>query len=74
MIFFTNLLNRNGVIGKRSGHWFTGYDGYRVNADMNAAKNIGKWIGFSCSLDLQNAIAAMAMVDSGVGVDDSPLN
>lgn len=66
--------NRNGVIGKRSGHWFTGYDGYRVNADFNAARNIGKWVGFSCPLDLQSAVAAMATVDSGVGVNGSPLN
>lgn len=66
--------NRNGVLGKRSGHWFTGSDGYRVNADINAAWNIGQWIGFSSPLDLQNAVAAMATVGSGVGVNGSPLN
>lgn len=65
--------NRNGVIGKRRGHWFTGFDGYRVNADHNAARNVGRWVGFSCPLDLQNAVAVMAAVDSGIGVNDSPL-
>ncbi|MBW4648682.1 MAG: transposase [Kastovskya adunca ATA6-11-RM4] len=66
--------NRNGVIGKRSGHWFKGFDGYRVNADINASWNIGKWVGFSCPLDLQNAVTAMVAVDSGIAVNGTPLN
>ena len=45
--------HRNGVIGKRKGHWFTGFDGYRCNADWNASQNIGRWLGFSCPLDQQ---------------------
>jgi IS605 OrfB family transposase len=65
--------HRNGVIGKRSGDWFTGFDGYRCNADWNASQNIGQWIGFSCPLDLQNAVSVMVTVDSGVEVNDSPL-
>jgi putative transposase len=44
--------NRNGVIGKREKHFFTGFDGYRCNADWNAAQNIGQWLGFSCPLAL----------------------
>jgi len=52
------------VIGKRNGDWFKGFDGYRCNADYNAAQNIGQWLGFSCPLDLQNAVAAMVMVDA----------
>jgi hypothetical protein len=43
------------------------------NADWNAAQNIGQWIGFACPLDLQKAVAVMAMADPGDGVNDSPL-
>jgi transposase len=64
---------RNGVIGKRNGDWFRGFDGYRCNADWNASQNIGQWIGFSCPLHLQEAVAAMAIVDTEGGVNDSPL-
>ena len=43
--------HRNGVIGKRNGNWFRGFDGYQCNADWNASQNIGQWPGFSCPLD-----------------------
>jgi len=65
--------HRNGVIGKRNGDWFKGFDGYRCNADWNASQNIGQWLGFSCPLSLQSAVAAMAMADAESGVNDSPL-
>jgi len=65
--------HRNGILGKRNKHWFTGFDGYRCNADWNAAQNIGQWVGFSCPLDLQKAVFAMNTVDLGDGVNDSPL-
>lgn len=65
--------HRNGVIGKRNGHWFRGLDRYRCNADWNASQNIGQWLGFSCPVNLQKAVAAMAMADTQGGVDDSPL-
>jgi len=65
--------HRHGVIGKRNGDWFRGFDGYHCNADWNAAQNIGQWLGFSCPLDLQKTVAAMAMADREGGVDDSPL-
>jgi len=65
--------HRNGVLGKRNGHWFKGFDGYRANADWNASQNIGQWLGFSCPLSLQKAVAAMAIVDAVGGVNDSPL-
>lgn len=65
--------HRNGVLGIRNGDWFRGYDGYRCNADYNASQNIGQWIGFSCPLDLQKAVAAMAAVDAEGAVNDSPL-
>ncbi|MDJ0717680.1 MAG: transposase [Prochloraceae cyanobacterium] len=64
--------SRNGVIGKRVKHWFTGFDGYRCNADWNASQNIGKWEGFSCPLNLQQALSVMDVADSEDGVYDSP--
>lgn len=64
--------HRNGVIGKRNGDWFKGFDGYRCNADWNASQNIGQWFGFSCPLSLQSAVAAMVMADSEGAVNDSP--
>jgi putative transposase len=65
--------HRNGVIGKRNGHWFKGFDGYRCNADWNASQNIGQWEGFSCPLSLQKAVTAIVAGDSKGGVDDNPL-
>ena len=56
--------HRHGVLGNRNGDWFKGFDGYRCNADWNASQNIGQWLGFSCPLDLQNAVAAMAIADT----------
>jgi putative transposase len=65
--------HRNGVLGARNGDWFRGYDGYRCNADWNASQNIGQWVGFSCPLGLQEAVAAMVAVDVKGGVNDNPL-
>lgn len=65
--------HRNGVIGKRNGDWFKGFDGYRCNADWNASQNIGQWHGFSCPLDLHKAVVAMATADAEGAVHDSPL-
>jgi len=65
--------HRNGVIGKRNGDWFKGFDGYRCNADWNASQIIGQWLGFSCPLSLQSAVAAMAMADAEGAVNGSPL-
>lgn len=64
--------HRHGVIGKRVKHTFTGFDGYTCNADWNASQNIGQWLGKSCPLSLQKAISLMDVVDSEVGVNDSP--
>lgn len=64
--------HRNGVIGKRNGDWFKGFDGYRCHADWNASQNIGQWISFSCPLNLQSAVAAMVMADAKGWVNDSP--
>jgi transposase len=65
--------HRHGVIAKRVKHQFKGLDGYRCNADWNAAQNIGQWLGFACPLDLQKAVSAMDTVDLADGVNDSPL-
>lgn len=64
--------HRNGVIGKRVKHTFTGVDGYTCNADWNASQNIGQWLGFSCPMNLQKAVSVMGIDDSEVGVNDSP--
>lgn len=66
--------HRNGVLGVRNGDWFKGFDGYRCHADWNASQNIGQWLGFSCPLSLQSAVAAMAMADAEGAVNDSPLS
>jgi len=66
--------HRNGAIGKRNRHWFTGLDGYKCNADCNASQNIGQWVGFSCLLNLQKTLSVMDVVDSEEGVNDSPPN
>jgi IS605 OrfB family transposase len=66
--------HRNGVIGKRNCHQFTGFDGYCCNADWNASQNIGQWVGFSCPLSLQKAVAVMGIADGEGRVNDSPLN
>ncbi|HEY9614054.1 MAG TPA: hypothetical protein V6C93_32245 [Allocoleopsis sp.] len=64
--------HRNGVIGKRNGYWFREFNGYRCNANSNASQNIGQWLGFSCPLHLQEAVAVMAAVDTEGGVNDIP--
>ncbi len=38
--------HRNGVIGKRNGDWFRGFDGYRCNADWNASLSYWSMGGF----------------------------
>ncbi|MEM1310391.1 MAG: hypothetical protein AAGF98_13030 [Cyanobacteria bacterium P01_H01_bin.153] len=65
---------RNGLMGKRHGHAFTGADGYQCDADWNAGFNLAKWEGFSCALDLKEAVPVMGSVASERGVFDSPLN
>ena len=66
--------HRNGLMGKRSGHLFTGSDGYQCDADWNAALNSAQWDGFSCPLNLKEAMPVMGLVGSGDGVVGSPLN
>ena len=66
--------HRHGVIGKRNGHCFTGFDGYRCNSDWNASQNIGQWLGFSCPLDLQKTVFVMDADGFNDGVNGSPPN
>jgi len=65
--------HRNGVIGKRHGDWFKGFDGYGCNIDWNASQTISQWLGFSCPLDLHSTVVPMAMADAKGGVHGSPL-
>ncbi|MCJ2544663.1 zinc ribbon domain-containing protein, partial [Thermostichus vulcanus] len=66
--------HRTGLIGKRSGHLFTGQDGYCCDADWNAAMNIAQWDGFACPLSLKEAVSVIGRVGSGDGVVGNPLN
>ncbi|WP_009544545.1 RNA-guided endonuclease InsQ/TnpB family protein [Crocosphaera subtropica] len=66
--------HRNGVIGKRNGHWFRGFDGYQCNSDWNASQNIGQWLGFSCPLGLQKTVFVMDADGLKDGVNGSPPN
>lgn len=67
--------HRTGKLdGKRRRHDFKGADGYTIHADLNAAINIAQWDGFSCVLELEEALSVMGSVVSADGVFDSPLN
>jgi Putative transposase DNA-binding domain. len=66
--------HRTGLLGKRNKHRFTGQDGYRCDADWNAAVNLAQWDGFSCPLSLKEAVSVMGTVGSGDGVFGNPLN
>jgi len=37
------------------------------------SQTIGQWLGFSCPLELQSTLVAMAMADAKGGVGGSPL-
>jgi IS605 OrfB family transposase len=53
-----------GTIGNRKGHHFNCPNSHYHNADLNAARNLSKWDGFSCQLDLKKDAALM--VSSGL--------
>ncbi|WP_374886679.1 RNA-guided endonuclease TnpB family protein [Microseira sp. BLCC-F43] len=53
-----------GTLGDRKGHHFNCPNGHYHNADLNAARNLSGWDGFSCSLDLKRDAAVM--VSSGL--------
>jgi IS605 OrfB family transposase len=52
-----------GTLGNRKKHHFNCKSGHYHNADLNAAKNIAQWDGFSCSLDLKKDAAVMVSSD-----------
>jgi putative transposase len=52
-----------GSLGKRKGHHFNCPDGHYHNADLNAARNLSQWDGFSCQLDLKKDAAVMVSSD-----------
>lgn len=57
-----------GVIGERNRHDFKCPQGHYHNADLNAARNLSQWDGFSCHLDLQKdaAIVVSSGLDDGL--------
>jgi transposase len=57
-----------GILGVRDGHHFNCPHGHYHNADLNAARNIARWDGFACSLDLKKDTAAIALSDSENGL------
>ena len=66
---------RCGGIGKRNKHSFScPRCSYHVHADWNASQNIGHWLGFSCSLVLQQGSSVMGASVQGSGVNDTPPN
>lgn len=42
-----------GVLGDRKRHHFNCPNGHYHNSDLNAARNLSQWDGFSCQLDLK---------------------
>jgi len=54
-----------GRLGERNRHQFRCKCGYQGLSDHNASRNIGAWVGLSCSLELQVL---------GSGVHDTPLS
>lgn len=54
-----------GQLGERNRHQFRCQCGYQGQSDHNASRNIGAWVGLSCSLELQVLRS---------GVHDTPLS
>lgn len=61
-----------GTIGNRHGHDFNCPHGHYHNSDLNAARNIAQWQGFSCNLDLQKVVSVIDTADSDCGVFGNP--
>ncbi|GET37233.1 transposase [Microseira wollei] len=63
-----------GTIGTRKGHHFNCPNRHYHNADLNAARNLAQWDGFSCQLDLKKDGAVMASSGLVDGVLGTPPN
>ena len=63
-----------GTIGNRKKHHFNCPNRHYHNADLNAARNIAQWDGFSCSLDLKKDAAVMVSSDLENGLLGTTLN
>jgi IS605 OrfB family transposase len=63
-----------GVIGTRKKHDFKCPNGHYHHADLNAARNLSQWDGFSCDLSLKKDASVMDSSGSGHGVIGTPPN
>ncbi|WP_200816805.1 zinc ribbon domain-containing protein [Planktothrix sp. PCC 11201] len=63
-----------GVIGKRNRYDFNCPDGHYHNSDLNAARNLSQWDGFSCQLDLKRDASVMDSSGLTDGVLGTPPN
>ena len=57
-----------GVIGNRRRHDFNCPHGHEHNADLNAARNLAQWDGFSCDLSLKKDASVMDSSDLNHGL------
>lgn len=57
-----------GVIGNRKRHDFNCLNGHYHNADLNAARNLAQWDGFSCDLSLKKDVSVMDSSDLNHGL------
>lgn len=63
-----------GHLGKRNRHDFNCPNGHYHNADLNASRNLSKWDGFACDLNLEKGVSVMGSSDSNHGVIGTPPN
>jgi hypothetical protein len=63
-----------GTLGNRKGHHFNCPNGHYHNADLNAARNLAQWDGFSCPLNLERDAVVIAVSGLEDGVLGTPLN
>ena len=66
-----------GTLGKRHRHDFNCPNNHYQNADLNAARNLAQWDGFSCLLELEKTMSAMdldALEDGLLGTAPNSMN
>lgn len=64
----------NGVIGKRSGHWFKCTSGVVLNSDFNAGRNLAIWDYRNCPINSRKAVSVMGTDNVLDGVVGNPQN